>query len=82
MRPDFYHSNYSLAGLSATQYHYTYDPDLQTVDGADQITFRWKVEEKIEGDQVDQLTSLHPIFVIPWGDAEKIKNWFVKKDSK
>ena len=80
MRADFYHTNYSLAGLSATQYHYFYDQNATNVNGNDQTAFRWKVEGKFEGDEVDSVAMIHPIFVIPWGDAERVKNWFVEKD--
>ena len=82
MRPDFYHTNYALAGLSATQYHYTYDPDLVTVEGDDQVAFKWKSEGEGEGDRGDHVSMMHPVFVVPWGDAEKVKTWYVRKDLK
>ena len=82
MRPDFYHTNYALAGLSATQYHFIYDPNINPVKGDDQIAFKWKVEGNGEGDEIDHVAKIHPIFVTPWGDAEAMKNWFVEKDSK
>jgi protein farnesyltransferase subunit beta len=82
MRPDFYHSLYSLAGLSATQYRYVFDEMVQPVDGEDQVPFKWVVTGEMHGEESDRVAQIHPLFVLPWGDAERIKNWFVRKDNE
>jgi protein farnesyltransferase subunit beta len=75
MRPDFYHTCYSLAGLSATQHHYTYNESSTEEETA----FKWTVEDKVEGEEGDRIAKIHPLFALPWGDAERIRSWFVKK---
>jgi len=80
MGADFYHTLYSIAGLSATQYHYSYDAAIQCADERDQV-FKWIVcEEPVEGELADRVGALHPVFVLPWGDAERIRRWFVRLD--
>ena len=80
MAADFYHTLYSIAGLSATQYHYSYDTAVQCAGEDDQV-FKWIVcEEPVEGERADRVRALHPIFVLPWGDAERIRRWFVTLD--
>jgi protein farnesyltransferase subunit beta len=81
MRSDFYHSLYSLAGLSATQRHYIYDAGARCdEEGGDQV-FKWTVDGKIiEGEEGDRVETCHPIFVLPWGNAERIREWFVRYD--
>jgi protein farnesyltransferase subunit beta len=81
MRSDFYHSCYSLAGLSVAQYHYQYDPEIKN-DHDDDVAFKWTVSDFVEGDIGDRVEKVHPIFVTPWGSAEKMRAWFVKKDGK
>lgn len=78
MRSDFYHTLYSLAGLSATQYHYIYDPKITYLEG-DEPAFKWRVSESVEGEEGDRVGTVHPVFVLPWGDAERMRSWFVKK---
>jgi protein farnesyltransferase subunit beta len=80
VRSDFYHSLYALAGLSATQYHYIYDPKLPNVGGDEDTAFKWIVSDRTEGEEGDWVEKIHPIFVLPWGDAEGMRRWFIKKD--
>jgi protein farnesyltransferase subunit beta len=77
MRSDFYHSLYSLAGLSAAQYHYVFDKTLKGEDSEESL--KWTVKGTFEGIEGDQVEKVHPIFVLPWGDAERIRTWFYKK---
>lgn len=79
MRPDFYHSLYSIAGLSATQYHYVYDVNAKNLDGDDDTAFKWVVTEQFEGEEGDRVETVHPIFVLPWGAAERTRSWFRKR---
>jgi protein farnesyltransferase subunit beta len=74
MRSDFYHSLYSLAGLSAAQNHYIYDANVEG-----DVAFKWNVTGTYEGEEQDRVGTVHPLFVLPWGDAERIRAWFVKK---
>lgn len=78
MRADFYHTLYALAGLSATQHHYAYDTN---VNSDNDPAFKWKIIDLPEGDKGDRVAMIHPIFVLPWGDAERMKQWFVKSES-
>jgi protein farnesyltransferase subunit beta len=83
MRSDFYHSMYSLAGLSATQYHYTYDDvDVANLKGDDDQAFKWIVSGSPEGDEGDRVGMVHPLFVLPWGDAERMRQWFVNSEKE
>jgi prenyltransferase beta subunit len=76
MRSDFYHSLYSLAGLSATQYHYIYDAKASNDYGDKEIAFNWVVDGPVDGEEGDRVAMVHPLFVLPWGDAERIRTWF------
>ena len=84
MRSDFYHTLYSLAGLSATQYHYIYDSHATNMEGDNDQAFKWIVGGKPQGDEGDRVEMIHPIFVLPWGQAEKMRQWFLnpEKDLK
>jgi len=44
MRPDYYHSNYVLIGLSAAQHYYFYDEEIQDIDIESPFkhAFRWR----------------------------------------
>jgi protein farnesyltransferase subunit beta len=77
MNSDFYHSVYSLAGLSATQHHYQYDPEIKCEEEGDQV-FKWTVADKFEGEEENKVETCHPVFVLPWGDAERCRRWFMK----
>lgn len=76
MRSDFYHSLYSLAGLSATQYHYVYNAKTSHQYGEQEVAFNWIVDGPVDGDEGDRVEKVHPLFVLPWGDAERIRTWF------
>lgn len=82
MRSDFYHTLYSLAGLSATQYHYTYDAHAANLKEDNDSAFKWIVSGSPEGDEGDRVGMVHPLFVLPWGDAEEMRQWFQKSDKE
>lgn len=82
MRPDFYHSLYSLAGLSATQYHYVFNVKASHEYGQREVAFNWIVDGPVDGDEGDRVGMVHPLFVLPWGDAEMIRTWFQKVPRK
>lgn len=83
-RPDSYHSCYALAGLSSAQNRYVYS----STDLDNEITplpdaFRWAVTaanaEMDESDLIreeDRVSLIHPIFVLPWGAAERTRLQF------
>jgi len=75
-RPDFYHSLYAIAGLSASQYHYLYDPSSSNKETGNEFAFKWIVSDRTEGEQGDRVQMVHPVFVLPWGDAERTKSWW------
>ena len=79
MRSDFYHTQYSLAGLSAAQYYYGYDPAVKGIDGVDDPAFKWVVKGVVRPEHVDNVGTVHPVFVLPWGHAENMRAYFEKK---
>lgn len=84
MRSDFYHTLYSLAGLSATQYHYIYDShaaNVANVEGDNDPAFKWFVSGDPQGDEGDRVEMIHPIFVLPWGQAEKMRQWYLNSEN-
>jgi protein farnesyltransferase subunit beta len=81
MRADFYHTLYALAGLSATQYHYIYNEKDANMEG-NEPAFKWTASDVVDGDKQDRVGMVQPVFVLPWGDAERMRSWFVKKGKK
>ena len=79
IRSDFYHTQYSLAGLSAAQHHYVYNPTLSNGHDNGGVSFNWTVTGPFEGEEGDRVATVHPIYVLPWGDAERIRSWFIEK---
>jgi hypothetical protein len=45
----------------------------------DESAFKWSASDFIEGDEGDRVGMVHPVFVLPCGDAERMRSWFVKK---
>ncbi|KAL9601943.1 MAG: hypothetical protein Q9219_002167 [cf. Caloplaca sp. 3 TL-2023] len=86
--PDGYHTCYTLAGLSATQYYtyYTAEARLE-IPTALRDAFQWTSSpygiRDMSGDLEphNQLTAIHPIFVIPWRSVERAISWFGKKET-
>ncbi|KXL45271.1 hypothetical protein M433DRAFT_151129 [Acidomyces richmondensis BFW] len=82
-RPDGYHTCYSLAGLSAAQNHYWYDPRGQTEDektGRLLAAFNWSHEraspEELKAwktEESDVVEFVHPVFVIPFAAVERVR---------
>ncbi|KAI9876551.1 MAG: CAAX farnesyltransferase (FTase) subunit beta [Pleopsidium flavum] len=88
--PDSYHSCYILAGLSSAQHYYCLsDQDRTESPGPLSSAFQWThsetrrdpsdEEEALICDEDDRLKVLHPIYVIPWGVAEKTRAWYDAK---
>lgn len=77
-QPDYYHTCYCLAGLSAAQYQYTYDHTRQQDHHPGWQSFSWQSDSV---DSVfhpeDKVARIHPIYAIPWGLAEKLRAWSV-----
>ena len=87
-RADAYHTCYNLAGLSALQHYYYYEEEeVSEAEKADLgAVFRWKVakgavedEERI-WDEEDEVDVVHPVFIVPWGQAEKCRKYFEGKE--
>ena len=90
--PDAYHTCYTLAGLSGTQYHNYYNNESR-YDGVATLhdAFQWAssphwstAEMRNEAEiniPENRLTPIHPIFVIPWPAVEKAESWFQKRGS-
>lgn len=88
---DAYHTCYALAGLSSTQYCniYTGTRDAEAGYPLDSA-LRWASSGQTIGadrdevleelvDAGDGVRALHPIYVIPWDDAERCLRWFSQK---
>ncbi|CAG8046150.1 unnamed protein product [Penicillium salamii] len=75
---DSYHTCYVLAGLSATQTHH-YRTDSSAVSDGFSSAFSWKSSPSHAEDNVfsksDRLTPLHPLYLIPHKDAERMRLW-------
>lgn len=75
---DSYHSCYVLAGLSATQNHH-YRTDSSIVPDGFSSAFSWKSSPIKSADNVfskgDRLAPLHPLYLIPHKDAERMRLW-------
>ncbi|KAK4697521.1 hypothetical protein P7C71_g563, partial [Lecanoromycetidae sp. Uapishka_2] len=91
--PDAYHTCYTLAGLSSTQYYNAYigTRDAETGHPLD-WAYRWASSGQETGadgqdhgeklvDAGDRLKALHPIYAIPWDDAERCHRLFSQKSS-
>jgi protein farnesyltransferase subunit beta len=56
---------------------------MPALDGTLTSPYRWTSEQFIEEGQVyneeDRVRTLHPVFVIPDGAAEEIREYFVSK---
>ena len=86
-RQDGYHTCYSLAGLSAAQYHWNYQEhkDSSGLNKTLQLEapFNWShraasEEERNQWafDESDALSAIHPVFVIPPQAAERARKQF------
>lgn len=89
-RPDGYHTNYSLAGLSAAQYKYFYEPkqDLESIEDGAALTaaFNWKAclpteiqRQQWAFDEDDMVQPVHPVFVLPFDIVEATRLKFQGK---
>ncbi|THY35746.1 terpenoid cyclases/Protein prenyltransferase [Aureobasidium pullulans] len=92
-RPDGYHTNYSLAGLSAAQYIYTYnkpqveDAEEENTQGeALKAAFNWSFQRPTEQqrkqwcfDLQDMVEPVHPVFVLPFDVVEDTRSKFAGK---
>ncbi|KAI1004342.1 Protein farnesyltransferase subunit beta [Podosphaera aphanis] len=86
-RSDAYHSCYVLAGLSSLQrrWHFNKTPKEEDLIGLLSAPFQWASEPRTIDEQVysetDCVNSVHPVFVIPEGTAERTRNYFASKTS-
>lgn len=86
VRPDAYHTCYSLAGLSAAQNHHSYDLRAPTTDagtGRLLAAFNWSAKpataEEMKAwafDPQDAVMPVHPVYVLPMDAVEKTKLQF------
>lgn len=71
---DYYHTCYALAGLSAAQTPYYYDDSVRIDQEPGWQSFSWRYRS-LKTD----LNPVHPIYVIPWDKAEKLRSWSVSE---
>lgn len=78
-RPDAYHSNYTLCGLSGAQYRYFYNAvdKIETSDYA----FNWGYEKCDLGlAEESDVLAINPVHVLPMGVAEKMHDHYKQVD--
>jgi protein farnesyltransferase subunit beta len=74
-----------LAGLSSAQHKWHFTTATTEVDSSGTLlsAYQWQSEPIIEETQVydeeDRVGTLHPVFVIPEGIAEKTREYFESK---
>ncbi|KAK6465645.1 beta subunit of protein farnesyltransferase [Scheffersomyces coipomensis] len=78
---DFYHTNYSLSGLSVCEYTYDLESDDTNDDDDDELlAFKFKVANNDDNDNDDDnekfTNAIHPIFGIPITDVNEIRQYF------
>ncbi|KAI5269654.1 terpenoid cyclases/Protein prenyltransferase [Aureobasidium subglaciale] len=88
-RPDGYHTNYSLAGLSAAQYVYRYESKQEKERGEEEAltaAFNWSYEKPSAEqrkqwcfDESDLVEAVHPVFVLPFDIVEATRLKFADK---
>ncbi|RFU31676.1 hypothetical protein B7463_g4703, partial [Scytalidium lignicola] len=83
---DSYHTCYVLTGLSSAQHKLHFDPSIlaETAPlGNLASPYRWAVEPIVEETQVydeeDRVKTVHPIFVVPEGVAERTRTYYASK---
>ncbi|KAG9228979.1 CaaX farnesyltransferas-like protein beta subunit Ram1 [Amylocarpus encephaloides] len=82
---DSYHTCYVLAGLSSAQHKWRFDASASRSEraGTRGSAYQWTSEILADESRVyeeeDRVQTLHPIFVIPEGVAEKTRAYFMAK---
>jgi len=84
--PDSYHTCYTLAGLSALQYHHFH---TDSTGGIFASAFSWRYvpissTSELEPDvnvfdERDRLRAFHPLYVIPHEAAENMHAWYERQ---
>lgn len=87
-RPDSYHTCYVLAGLSSAQHKWHFrSPATETATGAASgvslSALQWTSERIVGASQIyddeDRVATLHPVFAIPDGVAERTMAYYACK---
>lgn len=78
-QPDYYHTCYCLAGLSAVQHKCSYDESLKRDEAIGWESFCWTMKQLQEVDPQNQVGQMHPIFVLPHRRAEILRAWSVSQ---
>lgn len=85
--PDAYHTCYNLAGLSAAQYKYVYDKDVNKDIGNGSLgaPYHWKTNGGYAGEDVvwdpeDVIRTVHPVFIIPYRSVYECRRYFESKE--
>ncbi|OBA23365.1 terpenoid cyclases/Protein prenyltransferase [Metschnikowia bicuspidata var. bicuspidata NRRL YB-4993] len=68
-RPDFYHTNYTLCGLSIAEHIY----ECEIPDG-----YHFRVEDNVEG--ATYTLPVNPVFGLPMGYLEKCRRYFIERE--
>ena len=73
---DFYHTNYTICGLSITEHHFLFSP----TEKAESDAFAYLIDhEKINEDDF-HTNGINPVFSLPNGMAEECKRYFQRMD--
>lgn len=69
-----------LAGLSSAQNKWHWDPSMAPVSGTLRSAYQWRAEAMVEADQIydegDRVGTVHPVFVVPEGVAERTRAYY------
>ncbi|KAH8811997.1 terpenoid cyclases/protein prenyltransferase alpha-alpha toroid [Xylogone sp. PMI_703] len=83
---DSYHTCYVLAGLSSAQHKWHFSPSMlaeETLSGNLISPYRWTVEPIVKETQVydeeDRVKTVHPVFAVPQGVAERTRTYYASK---
>jgi protein farnesyltransferase subunit beta len=87
MHADAYHTCYNLAGLSAAQYRYVYDENVNKDIGGVNLgaPYHWKSQGGYDGhgivwDHEDVIRAIHPVFIIPFRSVYECRRYFEAKE--
>lgn len=72
-RPDGYHTNYSLCGLSYAAYKYTFSTPTQETPGLGEWSLGWKAKQV----RSNGVGPINPVHTLPLGVAERMISFFL-----
>ena len=80
--PDAYHSCYNLVGLGAAQNYFEFveDKKMDLLPLTAPYGWSWKGEADVPCEETDRVSSVHPVFVIPFEKVIECRTYFEEKE--